>query len=115
PAPLPVQTEPGEGWSVSNVRPSAASIAYRQVGRYFETGSTPCNDGDLSILVFAADEVGFAFFQKRLDGFLVVPGLHGHHLVSQPRIHDQVGLLLEPIVHRQLAPPDSPGGTVSQF
>src|SRR5215469_9285735 len=62
-----------------------------------------------------ADEVGLAFLDEGLHGFLVVLGVEGHHLVGERCIHDQVGLLLEPLVDCEFTPTDGPGRAVGQL
>src|SRR6266481_4302037 len=51
-------------------------------------------------------KVGLALFDERARGLAMVLGGERHHLIGERRIEDQVGLLLEPLVDRELAPSD---------
>src|SRR5712692_5887915 len=66
-------------------------------------------------LLLLPDEVGFALLDEGFDRLLMIFGVEGHHLVRERCVHDQIGLLLEPLVHRQFAPSNCPGRAVGEF
>src|SRR5690242_6948366 len=55
-------------------------------------------------LLSGADEIWFALLENRFDRFLVILRRQGQCFVGQSRVHDEIGLLFQPLVDGELAP-----------
>src|SRR5271169_3560510 len=73
------------------------------------------SNGYFTTSLFQADEIRLALFDERLHRLVMILGVEGHHLIRQRRVHNQVGLLLEPFVDGELAPSDRQRRSIGEF